>query len=133
MKSAITRFALWPMSVTAIYRSLAIQSETLVYTHPPQEEKPSRDAFPAPGPTRLDVKEVAMPTKKFLSVPFATLLAISGILILAAPISAAGREKVLDSFNGKGGLSPSASLILDASGNLYGTTHDGGNYTKACP
>jgi uncharacterized repeat protein (TIGR03803 family) len=33
-------------------------------------------------------------------------------------------EKVLHSFNGKDGENPSASLIFDASGNLYGPTED---------
>jgi len=35
-------------------------------------------------------------------------------------------ESVLHSFDGPDGKSPSARLTLDAAGNLYGTTHDGG-------
>ena len=38
------------------------------------------------------------------------------------------KEKVLLSFNDHGGAYPAASLILDASGNLYGTTYEGGAF-----
>ena len=39
-------------------------------------------------------------------------------------------DKVLHNFNNNGtdGASPQASLILDAAGNLYGTTNNGGTY-----
>jgi uncharacterized repeat protein (TIGR03803 family) len=48
-------------------------------------------------------------------------------------ITSAGNEEVLYSFTGNAdGASPSASLILDAAGNLYGTTPYGGNFGKAC-
>jgi uncharacterized repeat protein (TIGR03803 family) len=38
-------------------------------------------------------------------------------------------ETVLHNFNGDDGLRPWASLILDAAGNLYGTTNQGGTYS----
>jgi uncharacterized repeat protein (TIGR03803 family) len=75
------------------------------------------------------VKEVAMPTKRYSIVPVAVLLVISGILAPLAPASAADREKVLYAFKGgKDGVSPSATLIFDAAGNLYGSTGEGGDY-----
>jgi len=40
-------------------------------------------------------------------------------------------EKLLHSFNGTDGFDPYAGVILDAAGNLYGTTTDGG--TGSCP
>jgi uncharacterized repeat protein (TIGR03803 family) len=43
------------------------------------------------------------------------------------PKAGAWTEKILHSFgNGKDAASPYAGLILDAAGNLYGTTYDGG-------
>jgi uncharacterized repeat protein (TIGR03803 family) len=41
-------------------------------------------------------------------------------------------ETVLLAFNGSDGSQPSGTLSFDASGNLYGVTPEGGNYT-ACP
>jgi len=40
-------------------------------------------------------------------------------------------EKILHSFNGTDGYDPYAGVILDAAGNLYGTTTNGG--TGSCP
>jgi uncharacterized repeat protein (TIGR03803 family) len=48
---------------------------------------------------------------------------------LAPQAGGSWKETLLHSFgNGKDGQNPAASLILDASGNLYGTTTAGGNY-----
>jgi len=41
-------------------------------------------------------------------------------------------ETVLHSFSGDDGFLPLGSLVLDAAGNLYGTTSDGGNYGGWC-
>ncbi len=41
-----------------------------------------------------------------------------------------GTITTLVSFNGTNGLSPEASLIMDSSGNLYGTTYLGGAYGR---
>jgi uncharacterized repeat protein (TIGR03803 family) len=42
-------------------------------------------------------------------------------------------EKVLHNFNGKYGSAPFSNLIMDAKGNLYGTTFRGGAISKRCP
>jgi uncharacterized repeat protein (TIGR03803 family) len=44
-------------------------------------------------------------------------------------INSAGKETILHSFqnNGKDGMNPYGGLILDSTGNLYGTTNNGGN------
>jgi uncharacterized repeat protein (TIGR03803 family) len=49
-----------------------------------------------------------------------------GVVFKITPL---GTETVLHAFeaNGKDGFSPEASVILDAKGNLYGTTHLGGS------
>jgi len=71
--------------------------------------------------------------KGVLTAPGKSPILLIGVLSLLAvflpvPLFAAGNEAVLYSFKGGGdGLTPSA-LIFDASGNLYGTTIDGGNY-----
>ena len=43
-------------------------------------------------------------------------------------MSAASQERVPHNFNRKDGTDPTAGLIFDTSGNLYGTTYDGGAY-----
>jgi uncharacterized repeat protein (TIGR03803 family) len=51
-----------------------------------------------------------------------------GVAFELSPLSGGGwKETVLHSFGGADGDSPQAGLILDSSGNLYGTTELGGN------
>jgi uncharacterized repeat protein (TIGR03803 family) len=40
-------------------------------------------------------------------------------------------ETILHNFNGEDGANPDAALVFDATGNLYGTTFQGGN-SKSC-
>jgi len=51
-------------------------------------------------------------------------------VILTTPAAAfgAGKEKLLFKFNGHNGLLPTAPVTFDSSGNLYGTTVNGGSY-----
>jgi uncharacterized repeat protein (TIGR03803 family) len=51
-----------------------------------------------------------------------------GTVFKLSPTKTGWREQIIHSFNdnGKDGMYPQAGLILDASGNLYGTTREGG-------
>ncbi len=62
-----------------------------------------------------------------LSIGVKAALAIFAVTLLVTSTWAATKEKVLYSFgNGTDGYNPRASLISDATGNLYGTTLRGG-------
>lgn len=63
---------------------------------------------------------------------FSVVLGLAVTLLLAPAVQAAAHETVLHRFSGRtDGAFPSSNLILDASGNLYGTASRGGN-TKNC-
>jgi uncharacterized repeat protein (TIGR03803 family) len=49
------------------------------------------------------------------------------VLALSTAASATVKATVLHSFSGPDGLMPSANLITDPAGNLYGTTYEGGS------
>ncbi len=67
-------------------------------------------------------------------IPGACTGAGCGVVYKLTPISGGGwQESVLYTFTGgKDGARPYAGVILDAAGNLYGTTFQGGNLT-GCP
>jgi uncharacterized repeat protein (TIGR03803 family) len=69
-----------------------------------------------------------MPSKKPLAVIVASFSVILGSLAITTPLFAASREKVTHSFrpNGKDGVYPNG-VIIDKTGNLYGTTYVGGD------
>lgn len=72
--------------------------------------------------------------KKVRFLPFMTLSVIVGFLAIASPVLAVNKEKVLYSFCAENscndGAGPSAGVIVDSAGNLYGATAGGG--TGAC-
>jgi uncharacterized repeat protein (TIGR03803 family) len=47
-------------------------------------------------------------------------------------VDANGKETVLHQFNGGDGANPYASVVLDSSGNIYGTTQVGGRNGGNC-
>jgi uncharacterized repeat protein (TIGR03803 family) len=53
-------------------------------------------------------------------------LALVVLALASLTLRAAGREKIIRTFNGRDGENPFAAVILDPSGNLYGTTSYGG-------
>jgi uncharacterized repeat protein (TIGR03803 family) len=56
-------------------------------------------------------------------------LALFALLCIATPSAEAQTLTSLHAFGGSGdGLDPEAGLIMDSSGNLYGTTYQGGSY-----
>ena len=68
--------------------------------------------------------------RKRRSIGLRTASAVFAVTLLVTSTWAAPREKVLYSFNFNDGYIPSATLIFDAAGNLYGTTANGGG--EAC-
>ena len=68
-----------------------------------------------------------MSYKKFLGAASAALMVVIAVTLALAPAArAASKYKVLHAFHGGDGSDPYGGLILDAAGNLYGTTGGGG-------
>jgi uncharacterized repeat protein (TIGR03803 family) len=57
----------------------------------------------------------------------AVFVLVAATFVLTASASAASHEKVLTAFDAAHGTYPSAELVFDSAGNLYGTTMDGGH------
>jgi uncharacterized repeat protein (TIGR03803 family) len=66
--------------------------------------------------------------KFWAAVGTAVAVLAPAIAFVAAPSAQAQTYSVLYSFKGKHGANPSAGLIQDKKGNLYGTTSEGGAY-----
>jgi len=56
-----------------------------------------------------------------------------GTVFQLTPTEAGWTENVLYSFGGHHGAIPESSLVIDTTGNLYGTTYQGGLAGTACP
>lgn len=73
------------------------------------------------------------PSQKLSILSRAATIAVATIMLLQTPAGAVSTLKTLHSFckvsDCAGGRNPQAGLLLDASGNVYGTTVDGGKYT----
>lgn len=66
-------------------------------------------------------------TGKKSSMRSRVAVAMIAMTVLVTAAWASTEEKVLLSFDNDGGRLPSAGLIFDAAGNLYGTTYEGGD------
>jgi len=51
-----------------------------------------------------------------------------GVVFQFYPVGSAWRERILHTFSGPDGSRPQGGLVMDAHGNLFGTTSGGGNY-----
>lgn len=71
-----------------------------------------------------------MSSKRSLILLGAALSIAFGLSNRITPVFAASREQVLLRFNGTDGYRPNGALIFDSSGNLYGTTLQGGAYGR---
>ncbi len=73
-----------------------------------------------------------LPALTFLSTLFAVAVAVAVVLLITSTRAIAQTETVLHSFadNGTDGYQTYAGLIFDASGNLYGTTLEGGTHAN---
>ena len=56
-----------------------------------------------------------------------TIAAITVVLLLVSTTQAADQYKILHDFTAKSGYTPSAGLVADSQGNLYGTTYSSSN------
>jgi uncharacterized repeat protein (TIGR03803 family) len=67
-----------------------------------------------------------MPAKRCMKVLALGFALVYEFVLLTTPVSAAATEQVLHSFNYSDGTHPYGGLIVDAAGNMYGTTSQDG-------
>lgn len=83
----------------------------------------------APGPGSRPPKSGGLARHLELRAAQLRALALACMMLAQTALAqAASKERVLYNFQRPDGLGPSASLIFDSAGNLYGTTYEGGAY-----
>ena len=88
-----------------------------------------------PHPMRSFPKmsKIQVPQMTVATLQSALAWALLAVFTAVTPLLAAPTETILYSFNkGPHGQSPNGSLVLDANGNLFGTTSEGGIFHNNC-
>jgi uncharacterized repeat protein (TIGR03803 family) len=83
--------------------------------------------FPANSPPAFDAAGNLYGTTFYGGIHCAGSYGCGSVYELSATSSGAWTEKTLHVFNGVDGSNPYGGLVLDAAGNLYGTTYAGGS------
>src|SRR5215469_9835928 len=75
--------------------------------------------------------ETSMFTQENCEFAIARFTAMLSVVVFAGTLVAA-QETILVNYNGQNGSGPAVTMVADKSGNLYGTTNNGGAHSTAC-